>query len=239
LVGSFDLPEGRPFTFIEVFGLNDGEGCQSLIGDMGDQIRALAASNQDLAQVLSVGEGPLVGDVSSLLLSMDVMEMIDASGQPMDAETEAAMKALYGERLSAAMVTVGDHAVIAGGDDAVEQMQSLVGKLDSLPKAPSFAPLGDGPGVSMLLNIGRFLEGMKGVIPEEELDLNGAAGRFSGAAGRIPMALRFAPKSATFELAMSMETIETIAAIAEEDRARAAAAAVVELDDEVTDEPGP
>jgi hypothetical protein len=226
VVGSFDLPEGEPFTFTEIFGLSEEEGCRSLIADMGDQIRALTEENQELARIIKIEEGPAVGDAPSLLMEMDVMEMIDASGQPMEAEAEAAMKALYGERLSVAMASVGDHAVITGGGAAAEQLQSLVPRLSQPAAVPSLAPLSEGPGMSMLLNIGRFLEGMKGVVPEGELDLDGPMGGFRGEAGRIPMALRFDSESATFELAMSMKTIETIAAVAEEERAAAAAAEV-------------
>jgi len=174
--------------------------------------------------VYSVSEGPRLSDSESLLMTIDVVGMIEATGQPIEPQADALMKAMYGEEMTAAMVTVGSYTLVTGGEDAADRLRGIVADLDGPGSAPSFAPLSDGPGLSMCLNLGRILNGIKGVIPEGEIDLDGPADALNGEAGRIPMGIRFDSESASFELAVSLKTIETIAAIVEEEKMRAAAA---------------
>jgi hypothetical protein len=225
MVLSFDLPKGQPFTFTEVFGMHEDETCRTLIADMGARIGEVIEASDELASVMTVEEGPRVKGSTSLLITMDVMEMIESTGQPMDDEATELLETIYGEQMTAAMVSFDDYALVTGGAGATESLQGVTTKLALPGGAPSFAPLSDGASVSMLVNIGRFLEGLEGLIPEDELDLDGPLGEFRGEAGRIPMGLRFGDDRATFEMAMSLKTISTIAEIAAEERAEAAAAA--------------
>jgi hypothetical protein len=73
-------------------------------------------------------------------------------------------------------------------------------------------------------NIGAVLNWVRGSLPEGEEALDDAAKRLSGDAGRVPMAVTFASQMATFDMAVSLETIEVIAEIAAEERAREAEA---------------
>lgn len=227
---SFDLSVGKPFSFVEVFGLNPGAGCRGLLGEMSEQIEDLVEGNPDLAAVFTVADGPRVGGAASTLLELDMAAMAAASGEPMDAEAAKVIETLYGEKLVIAMATLGDNALAVGGADAGDRLRGAVSKLAGPAKAPSFAPLKKGPGMSMIINIGRFLDGLASALPEGELDLDGPVGALRGEAGRIPMGLKFGPDSATFELALPMKTIEAIAAIAEHERAEAAAAAASEAE---------
>jgi hypothetical protein len=155
-------------------------------------------------------------------MTIDMVGMLDTMGQPIDPQADEMLKAMYGEEMTATMATVDGYALVTGGEDAVDRLRGLVADLDGPGSAPSFAPLDDGPGLSMCLNLGRILTGIKGVIPEEEIDLEGPADALNGEAGRIPMGIRFDSESVSFELAVSLKTIETIAAIAEEERAKKA-----------------
>jgi hypothetical protein len=222
VVGSFDLAEGHPVSFMEVVGINAGQECETLLTEVSEQLGKAIEESDELSAVYTMSEGPQLGDSQSMLMTIDMMKMLELMNQSNDPQAEAVMKGIYGEKLTIAMSTVGGNIFVTGGDDAVDRLREFVTEIDPPANAPSFAPLSDGPGFSMVVNLGRILTGIIGVVPEGEIDLDGPADALNGEAGRIPMGIRFDSESASFELAVSLKTIETITAIVEEERAKKA-----------------
>ncbi len=89
-------------------------------------------------------------------------------------------------------------------------------------KAPSFSPLEVRPGMMFGMNLGATLTWMKTAMPEGAPDLENAAERLSSEVGKVPMGMTFGSQIATFDIAVSLETIGAIAASAKEERAKAA-----------------
>lgn len=224
MVASFDSPAGQPFQFIEAFGLVDGDACANLVSEMSDELVNAVGSAEELSDVFTMAKGPEIGDSESLVMTFDMVKMLDEMGQPSDEQTVAMMKAMYGERMSAAMVSAGDVVLAAGGTHAVDRLGDLLATLPAPGKAPSFSPLDVRPGLMFGINLGAMLTWMKNAIPEGAADLESAAERLSGDVGRVPMAMTFGSQIATFDIAVSLETIEAIAAIVQEERAKAAEA---------------
>jgi hypothetical protein len=220
MVASFGFPEGQPFEFSEALGLVDGEECADLVSELGDQLADFVGSDEELADVFTVATGPRVGGSPSLLMTFDMMTMLDQMGQASDEELEAMMKALYGERMSFAMVTSGDVLLATGGSEAVDHLGELASMLTAPTKAPSFAPLDARPGLMIGVNLGGMFAWLKSAIPEDAAELEEVAERLRGEVGRIPMALAFDSKIATFDTAMSLEALEVITAIIEEEQAK-------------------
>jgi hypothetical protein len=234
MVASFNFPAGGPLEFTEAFGLNPGESCAQLGEEMGDELAKAIAASDELSEVFTMAKGPAIGGGETLVMTFDMMKMMNGMGQPMDEQARVAMKTLYGETMNAAMVTVGDTLFAAGGDDATGQLRGLAAALDAPGKAPSFAPLAVGPGMMMSIQLGEILMGIKDAVPEEAEAIESAAEALSGKAGRIPMAFTFDTIGATFEMAVSLETIETITTLAMEAKERAAEA---EAEDMYSDDP--
>jgi hypothetical protein len=224
LAGSFDFGSGGPFSFSEAFGMSSGDECQGLLDEMRAALTKAIAENEELSSTFSITEGPKIGDSKAFLMEFDMVSMVESLGQPIDTDASKAMKTIYGEKMEAAASTSGDYLVVAGGEGAAEQLKVLVSSLKGPAKLPSFAPLRDGPGFSMAINLGRFLSGIANIIPEGGEKLAGPAEALSGETGRIPMGIRFNDGEASFELAVSLKTIESIAAIVMEEKAKAMAA---------------
>jgi hypothetical protein len=223
MVASFGFPEGQPFEFIEAFGLVNDDECASLVSEMSDELVNYIGSAEELSDVFAVAEGPEIGKTKSLLMTFDMVKLLDEMGQASDEQAKAMMKAMYGESMSVAMVTSGDALLATGGGHAVEHLGELAAMLPTPGKAPSFSPLDVRPGLMMAVNLGGMFTWMKNAIPEDAAaDLERAAERFSGDVGRVPMALVFDSQMATFDTALSLETLEVIAAIIEEEQAKAA-----------------
>ena len=221
MVASFGFPEGQPFEFVEAFGLVNGDECANLVSEMSNELIDHIGSAETLADVFTVAEGPEIGDSTSLLMTFDMLKMLDEMGQPSDERAEAMMKAMYGEKMSVAMVTSGDVLLATGGTHAVDDLGELAAMLPTPGKAPSFSPLDVRPGMMMAVNLGGMFAWMKNAIPEEAAaDLERAAERLSGDVGRVPMAFVFDSQMATFDSAMSLETLKVIAAIVEEEQAK-------------------
>jgi hypothetical protein len=227
MVASFDFPAGQPFQFIEAFGLVEGAACANLVSEMSDELVNAVGSSEGLSDVFTMAEGPEIGDSESLVMTFDMVKMLDEMGQPSDAQTEAMMKAMYGERMSAAMVTAGDLVLAAGGTHAVDRLGDLAAMLPVPGKTPSFSPLEVRPGLMFGINLGAMLTWMKNAIPEDAADLESAAERLNGDVGRVPMAMTFGSQMATFDIAVSLETIEAIASIVQEERVKAAEAQTI------------
>jgi len=215
---SFDLPEGQPFSFVEAFGMNDGEACSSLLDEMMERLGSVLADSDQLSSVFSVSDGPRVSGASSMLMTIDMPKILELSGQPTDPKADELIKQLYGEKMTAAMATVGDIVLATGGNDAGDRLLGLAANVKGPERLPSFAPLKDGPGLFMVIHLGRFMTGIMSAIPDDEIEMSGAAAVLNGKAGRIPMGLLFHDHAATFEAAVPLETIEAFAAIAEEER---------------------
>jgi len=224
---SFEYPADGSFSFVEGFGLRDEEACQSLIADMSDELGPWLDDNRELAEVVSVEDGPGIAGSRSTLVTLDMVKWADALGQSQDPHVDQAITRLYGEKMTIAMASAGGSALITGGGDAAASLDHAFVKLGGPGSAPSFAPLKTGPGVWGILNLGRFIAGMNRLVPDDEVDFEVPARTLSGDAGRIPMGIRFDAGSATFHVAVSLKTIEAIAEIAEQERAEAAAAASV------------
>jgi hypothetical protein len=192
---------------------------------MNKHLRQTLAESPDLATVLTASKGPRVGDAKALLMTIDMAKMLEATGQETTAEAKALTRTIYGDTMAAAMSTAGGYVVAAGGDAAIDRLRAVAAGVEGPGSAPSFAPLDDGPGFSMCLNLGRFLSGLEDTVPEAQGALEGPAEALSGNAGRVPMGVRFDPEAISFELAVPLDTIETVATLARERKAKAAAEA--------------
>jgi len=226
MVASFGFPDGQPFEFNEAFGLVNDDGCSNLVSEISDELVDFFGSAKELSDVFTVAQGPEIGESESLLMTFDMMKMLDEMGQETDEQSKAMMKAMYGERMDVAMVTSGDVLLATGGTHAVDDLGELAARLPARGKAPSFSPLEVRPGIMMGINLGSILTWVKNAIPkpEEAAALDRAAELLSSDAGRIPMALVFDSQMATFDTAMSLKTLEVIATMVQEERAAAAAA---------------
>lgn len=222
MVASFDFPPGEPFTFTEVFGMNEGDSCSQLVAEMGDQLITSIEASDHLSGTITAEKGPKIGDTKSLLFTFDMMKMVEEMGQSIDSQSETAMKAIYGETMTGAVSTAGDLVFAAGGQDATDSLRALVEASKIPGTSPSFAPLEAGPGMMMGINLGEILGVIKNAVPEEAESIQKAADALSGDVGRIPMAVKFDSESAYFEMAVSLQTIETITTIADEMEANAA-----------------
>jgi hypothetical protein len=222
VVASFDAVAGEPFGFTEAFGLVDKDTCSTLVAEMGDDFAKAIEAGSELADVVEVGQGPKIGGAESLVVKFDLVQMVEEMGQPTDEDTGAVLKNLYGEEMSAAMVTTGDVVLAAGGANAADQLGQLAVKLKAPGKAPSFSPLKNRPGFMMGLNLGAMLNWIKSTAPDDSAEIENAAKRLGGENGRVPMAMVFADRMATFDMAVSLATIEVIAEIAAEQRAKKA-----------------
>jgi hypothetical protein len=233
MVASFDFPDGQPFQFFEAFGLVDGDECANLVSEMSDDLINAVGSVEELSDVFTVAKGPEIGNSESLVMTFDMVKMLDEMGQASDEQAEAMMTAMYGERMSGAMVTAGDVVLAAGGTHAVDHLGDMVAMLPAPGKAPSFSPLAVRPGLMMGINIGPMLSWMKTAIPESPSALESAAERLSGGVGRVPMSMSFGTQIATFEIAVSLETVKAIATIVEEERAKTAEAHTMAAETEI------
>jgi len=235
MAASFDFPAGGPFRFTEAFGMNPGESCAQLVTEMGDELAQSVTASDQLSEVFTVSKGPVIGDTESLVMTFDMMKMMTGMGQPMDQHSQAAIMALYGETMNGVVSTAGDYVIAAGGDDATDQLRGLIATLAGPGKAPSFAPLAVGPGMMMSINLGQILMGIKDAVPEEGDAIQSAADALSGEVGRIPMAFTFDSKSVSFDMAVSLKTIEAVTTLVMEARERAANADAELM---ITDESG-
>jgi hypothetical protein len=232
VVASFDAVEGEPFGFTEAFGLVDNDSCSTLVSEMGDDFVKAMQADSELANVVEAGKGPKIGGAESLVVKFDLVQMVEEMGQPTDEDTEAVLKNLYGEEMSVAMVTAGDIVFAAGGANAVDRLGQLTMKLKAPGKAPSFSPLKNRPGFMMGFNLEAMLNWIKSSVPEDSAEIESAAKRLSGDKGRIPMALVFDSHMATWDMAVSLDTIEVIAEIAAEQRAKRAEEQTMSEDEE-------
>ncbi len=223
MVASFDLPEAGSFQFTEAFGMNGGDTCERLVSEMGDELSRVVAESETLSEVYAVKEGPRIGDSKSVVMTFDMMKMVDEMGTTVDQQGQEMIKALYGESMTGAISNVDDIVVAAGGPDATDLLRGLVTSLKAPGTAPSFAPLEVGPGLMMGINLGEILKWAKNAAPEDAEEIEAAAARLSGEAGRILMAVKFDSQMASFEMAVSLKTIETINTIFEEQQAKATA----------------
>jgi len=221
---TFDFGQQNPFRFAEGFGMNDDESCTTLLSDMAAQLDTILAQSEELAGVFSTSEGPKVGNTHALLMRIDMMKLMEAMGQPGTEQTDKVMQSVYGDAMTLAMTTTDGYTLVTGGSDASDRLQHLASSFKGPATTPSFAPLGDGSGMFMNVNLGRFIAGIKDIIPEGGISLEGPAQALSGEAGRIPMGISFDETRASFELAVPLKTIETIAGIIREEKAKAAAA---------------
>jgi hypothetical protein len=226
MVVSMDFRAERPLSFVEAFGMRDLEGCDTVTADMMAQLDGWLDTNRELASVIMVEDGPAVGDSKSMLVSFDMVKWMEVLGSPSEPDVDEVVATLYGERMDIAMASVGDVVLVTGGESAIDRLQGTVAALDRPGPEPSFSPLEVGPGMWMSLDLGRMMAWIEGAVPDQELDLDGPASALSGDAGRIPMGVRFAGNTASFEMAVSLGTIEAMAALAEQARAEAAAESV-------------
>ena len=236
MVASFDLPEGGSFLFTEAFGMNGGETCQNLVSEMGEELARAVDENEELSNVYAVEKGPKIGDSKAVVLTFDMAKMVEQMGTTVDQQGQEMMKSLYGETMTGVISTVDDVVIAAGGQNATDLLRGLVKSLKAPGTMPSFAPLDVGPGLMMGINLGEILTWVKSLAPEEAEDIEKAAAGLSGEAGRIPMAMTFVDEMASFEMAVSLKTISTISAIAEEQKAKRAKAAAEEPEAEMYEE---
>jgi hypothetical protein len=232
MVASFGFPAGQAFEFSEAFGLVDDEACANLVSEMGDELVKYVGSAEEFSDVFTVVDGPEIGGSTSLLMTFSMVKMLDEMGQASDERAKAMIQAMYGETMSAAMVTSGDVVLATGGTQAVKHLGELAAMLPAPGKAPSFSPLDVRPGLMMAVNLGGMLTWVKNVIPEDTAEIEQVAERLSGEVGRVPMAMVFDSQMATFDTAMSLETIEVIATIIEEERAKTAKEQAVQAEGE-------
>jgi len=235
MVASIDLPEEGSFQFTEAFGINGGDACKQLVPEMGEEFARAVAESETLSEVYTVEEGPRIGDSKSVVMTFDMMKMVEEMGTSVDQQGKKMMEAFYGETMTGAISTVGDIVIAAGGENATDLLRGLVVASKGPGKAPSFAPLETGPGLMMGINLGEILTWAKRAVPEDAEAIERAAAALSGDAGRIPMAIKFDNQIASFEMAVSLKTIETINTAIEEEKAKAAAE---EPEPEVYDEAG-
>lgn len=222
MAASFDVPGGQPFRFMEAFGLVDSDECRSLVSEMGDELIETVGASEEMSDTFSLARGPKIAGAESLVMTFDMVKMLDEMGEGSDEQAAAMITAMYGEKMSGAMVTAGDVVLVAGGPQAVDELGELAAMLPKPGKVPSFSPLEVRPGLMFGMNIGATLTWMQQAIPEGEADLEGVADRLSGEVGRVPMAMTFGSKMATFDIAVSLKTIAAIAAIAQEQKTQAA-----------------
>lgn len=222
MVVSIASSDGPSFRFTEAFGLVDSEACSSLVSEMGDHFADAVEASPELSEAFTLARGPEIGGSESLIMTFDMVKMLHEMGQPSDEQAEAMMTAMYGETMSAAMVAVGDVVLAAGGPQAADHLGELAVELSAPGQAPSFAPLEVRPGMMLGMNLGAMMSWMKDAAPEGADAFQRAAERLSGAAGRVLMSMTFASKTATFDIAVPLETIGVLADIAREQRAKAA-----------------
>jgi hypothetical protein len=220
MVASFDFPAGKPFSFTEAFGLVDSDACATLVSEMSDEFVNAVGSAEEFSDVFTITKGPEIGDSDSLLMTFDMVKMLDEMGQASDQQAKDMMTAMYGEEMSAALATAGDLVLAAGGSQAADRLGDTFARLAAPGKAPSFVPLDVGPGLMMAINIGPMLRSMHNAIPKGAAALDRAAELLSGDVGRVPMAMTFGSKIATFDIAVSLDTIKAIAAIVIDERAK-------------------
>ena len=225
VAASFSLPAGEPFRFTEAFGLVDAEECGTLVNELADEFAKAIGDNAELAQSITLAEGPEIGGGESLVMTVDIVKRLDEVGPAGEEDAEAIITSMYGESFSGAVVAAGDVMLAAGGPDAPGDLAGLAAALKAPGKAPSFAPLEIRPGMMFAMNIGALMSWMQNAVPEGEVEFVDVAERLSGESGRIPMAVTFSSGMATFDIAVSLETIGTVAAIVQEQEAQRAPAA--------------
>jgi hypothetical protein len=188
---------------------------------MSDQFADAVAASPELSDVFTVAKGPEIGGSETLVMTFDMMKMLDEMGPAPDQSATTLMKTMYGDTMSAAMVTVGDVVLAAGGPRAIEHLGKLAAGLRAPGTVPSFAPLETRPGLMFGMNLGAMMSWMKNTAPAEgAAAFESIAERLSGDAGRVLMSMTFASKMATFDIALPLETIGVLVAIAQEQRAQ-------------------
>jgi hypothetical protein len=218
---SFDFT-GK-LTFMESFGLNEPQSCQDLHTEMSEHMQEVISQSSELASVFSISKGSELGKSTSLLMTLDTMQLAKMVDPASTEEVEEAMKAIYGDKMSFAWVSFDEWFVVTGGEDPVNLLQKAYDGRSKPAKLPSFKALGEDLSVMVSLNLGRFVSGLQGFVPGGD-KLGGLAQALSGETGHIPMGLTFDDQSASFELAVPLKTIEAIAGFAAEMEAQEAAA---------------
>jgi hypothetical protein len=219
---SFDFSGG--FTFMESFGLTEPQTCQDLHSEMSGVMEEKLAQSSEMASVISISKGPELGQAASTLITMDTIELAKMVDPGSAEEAEEVMRSIYGEKLTIGWASFDEWTVITGGESSVKMLQDAHAGRATKAKLPSFKLLGEDLSVMTSLNLGRFASGIQGFVPEGGEDLGTLSQRLSGEAGHIPMGLRFAEQTASFDLAVPLKTIEVIAGFAAEMEAKEQAA---------------
>ena len=170
MVASFDLPEDGSFQFTEAFGMNGGDTCKDLVSEMGEELARAVAESETLSDVYTVEKGPRIGDSKSVVMTFDMMKMVEEMGTPVDERAEEMMKALYGETMTGVISNVDDIVIAAGGPNATDLLRGLVTSLKGPGTAPSFAPLKVGPGMMMAIKHARIPLAAKEAIAHGNLE---------------------------------------------------------------------
>jgi hypothetical protein len=191
---------------------------------MSEHLLGVIAENSELASVLSVTRGPELGKSASIMMTMDTMELARMADPSSAEEVEEVMKTIYGEKMSFAWVTMDDWFVVTGGASSLDLLRQAYDSRDKQVKMPSFEPLGKDLSVLASINLGRFMSGLQGIVPEGGEKLGGLSQALSGDAGHIPMGVGFGDQSAWFEIAVPLKTIEAIAGFVAEMEAQEQAA---------------
>jgi hypothetical protein len=223
---SMDFLGTGGFSFTAAYGWNKTEACRLLPKTHMKSFGEKLAQYPSIGKFVSMSDGGTQAGTTIYVVDMDVKAMAEtmAPGDPQMAEV---IDKVYGEKLSMRMAYAEDLFAVVGGGGAEEKLSALLAKRGQVGlqgvKPSEFSPLGGRPGVFMRLDMGRFMESMKGWVPEEGADAEEfarVAKAFSGPAGRIPMAVVFDSGAATAQVAVPMATLESIGKMVAEEKAR-------------------
>ncbi len=209
-------------SFTQASGLTDPETCHGLMSEMAHQFEAALAAHEELADLLTVSEGPRIGDVSTEITTVkigDLMAAMPSADVADTEEVEAALTSIYGDEMVIATAEMEDVMLMAGGGSAIAKLEQAVARVATQPGLPSFAPIRTGPGYFGVVDIGRFMEGFAAIAPEARDELGGMTEAFAPGVHRIPFGLRFEPSRVAFEMAVPLATVEAIATYAAEQSA--------------------
>ena len=213
-------PEG--FAFTQAHGLADPGQCRNLMSEMSHQFADAFSEHAELADLFTITTGPKIGGVATEVttLKMDklMQAMMPMSDEDVGDDVEEALTNIYGKEMTFATASMDDVSVIAGGQDATVRLKAALTAPTAKAALPSFEPLKAGPGFFGVVHLGRLLDGVAGMIPDEADEIGEVAAMFADGSHRIPFGLHFEPNRAAFELAVPLNTIEAIATFAAEQR---------------------
>jgi hypothetical protein len=208
-------------SFVQIFGMREGESCRTFIDDYLAQIRSDLARFEGFAEILSFGEEATVAGVPTRSITVNPRVFMEAAGEA-DAEAGQVLDLVYGEEgMAFHLANKGGLLFAVSGKDGQTRLRDLIAGRgeEGGPgvTAAAFHPIPIGPGFFQLIDIGRFLEGLASTLPEEarkDEAFAAVAEALTGPAGRITTALRFDPAGLTFDLAIPLEAIEIAAGLA-------------------------